>query len=169
MQGPSPLLVASSGQDWRPVQACSLEDLTVRPSNSCWLATEALTVDKWAVPILLECFLVVVTITITSLHGIKQLGSQVCVTEYIYIYYLNRHFKHFFAVLAQYCPTDSKLWSKPVYNLQTRDYEPLDELQAFSSQKQNHCYILLKDKKRKLEEARELYVMTCFNRYNCIK
>ena len=70
-------------------------------------------------------------------------------------------------MLAQYCPTDSKLWSKRVYNLQTRDYERLDELQAFSSQKQNHCYVLLKDKKRKREEARELYVMTCFNRSIC--
>ena len=54
-----------------------------------------------------------------------------------------------------------------MYNLQTRDYERLDEFQAFSSQKQNHCYILLKDKKRKREEASELYVITCLHRSNC--
>ena len=30
IQGPSPLLVTYIGQDWRPVQTCSLEDLTVQ-------------------------------------------------------------------------------------------------------------------------------------------
>ena len=68
VQGPGappctgPLLVTSGSQDWRPVQTCSLEDLTVQgtPNNAdiyWWPATEAHTVGERAVHILVECFL----------------------------------------------------------------------------------------------------------------
>ena len=52
---PPPSLMAFGGQDWRPVHICSLED-----SHQCWhlVAIEVHTVSKWAVRILLECFLV---------------------------------------------------------------------------------------------------------------
>ena len=69
-------MALASNQGWRPVQAYSLEDLTVQASptgaDTWWLATEALTVGE----ILLECFLVIVTITITYLHGTKELMAR---------------------------------------------------------------------------------------------
>ena len=50
-----PLLVTSSGHHWQPAETCSLED----PHQYGHLvATKADTVGKWAVRILLECFLV---------------------------------------------------------------------------------------------------------------
>ena len=49
-----PSRLTSGGQDWKHVQICSLEDAPVLTSN----AIEAHTVSKWAVCILLECFLV---------------------------------------------------------------------------------------------------------------
>ena len=52
--GPWPLL----GQDWKPVQICSLEDLTVQPSDIWWMPTETCVVAKRAVCTLIECFLV---------------------------------------------------------------------------------------------------------------
>ena len=54
---PAILLVTSGSQDWTPVQTCSLVD---SPSNGYLhlVATEAHTVDKRVVCILLECFLV---------------------------------------------------------------------------------------------------------------
>ena len=49
------LLVISGGQDWRPLQTCSL----LTPTKSCHLmATEAHMVSKGAVSIPLECCLV---------------------------------------------------------------------------------------------------------------
>ena len=53
-----PPLVTSGGQDRKPVQTCSLEDLTVPPMSAdiWWLATKACTVAGRAVRILLECF-----------------------------------------------------------------------------------------------------------------
>ena len=56
--GPCPPLVTSGGQDRKPVQTCSLEDLTVPPMSAdiWWLVTEACTVAGRAVRILLECF-----------------------------------------------------------------------------------------------------------------
>ena len=49
-----PSRLTSGDQDWKHVQICSLEDAPVLTSD----ATEADTVSKWAVCILLECFLV---------------------------------------------------------------------------------------------------------------
>ena len=51
------LVVTHSGQDWRLVQTCSLEDspkLVQTSGGYC-----SIMVDEWAVRILLECFLVV--------------------------------------------------------------------------------------------------------------
>ena len=58
LQGlPSGLLVTPAGQDWRPVQTCSVEGKHPPP---CWYLgpIEVCTVGKRAVHILLECFLV---------------------------------------------------------------------------------------------------------------
>ena len=51
----APTNIDIGGQDWRSVQTCSLEG-----PHQYWhlLATEARPVGKWAVRILLECFLV---------------------------------------------------------------------------------------------------------------
>ena len=53
------LLVTSGGQHWRPVQNCSLQR---PPTQWYWhlVATEACTVGKLVIRILLECFLEVV-------------------------------------------------------------------------------------------------------------
>ena len=52
---PSPLLVTSGGYHWRPVQTCSFDNT---PDRHLVVATEACTVCKRAVRILLEYFLV---------------------------------------------------------------------------------------------------------------
>ena len=57
--GLSPLPVISGGQDWRPVQTCSLED-PPSVTDIRWLSTEACTVYMQVVCILLECFLVLI-------------------------------------------------------------------------------------------------------------
>ena len=74
VQGPSPptrdmgpppglspfhLLVTSDSNYWRPGQTCSLENPPTLPVlTSGGMLTKVHTVGKWAVRILLECFLV---------------------------------------------------------------------------------------------------------------
>ena len=60
--GAYPLLVTSGGQDWRRVQTCSPEDLTVQPQTPLMLTSGGYLLEhiQWAraVRILVECFLV---------------------------------------------------------------------------------------------------------------
>ena len=51
----TPLLVTSAAHHGRPIQTCSIEDL--HSTDIWWHVTEAHTVGKWAVRILLETFL----------------------------------------------------------------------------------------------------------------
>ena len=65
-----PLLVTSGDQDWRPIQTCSLEGHPPPPLIYL-VANEVRMVGKWAVRILLECFLV--TYSIPKNHTISHL------------------------------------------------------------------------------------------------
>ena len=53
---PGPPLLTSGGHHWRPLQICSFGDPS--PELHLVVTTEASTVCKWVVHILLECFLV---------------------------------------------------------------------------------------------------------------
>ena len=71
--GPCPLVYTGPwsipGQDWKPVQTCSLEDLTVQPSPNAdiwWMPTETCAVAKREVSILMECFLVLSSDNVTQ-------------------------------------------------------------------------------------------------------
>ena len=70
VQGPpGPSLLATSGcHHWRPVQTCSLQNPLPHQYRHL-VATEAHTVGKWVVRILLECFLVSTVKSIYILYG----------------------------------------------------------------------------------------------------
>ena len=69
-------------EDWRPVQTCSLENLTVQSPTSAdiwWLTTEACKMDVQEVRILLEYFLVNFFFVFTSRkHLPANVGVQIC-------------------------------------------------------------------------------------------
>ena len=61
----------AGGQDWRPLETCSFEDLTVQAP--WWMPTEACMVGEWAVLILLECFLVIAWVRKSFLTHTKNI------------------------------------------------------------------------------------------------